>query len=160
MHISCASWYHALQHSKFFVHLTPPPTLDQTVCGFPGNLSSGCTCGTGLLLLRLIVNSRISCRCSRFRAGRRRSRLPRRRALAICLPFIFTGVVVTSIVLSRFHLNDLARSGRRRRQSKRVILGLFCSRGTTARLHCLGWLHGVCCSRRSSDKRVRLGICW
>jgi hypothetical protein len=39
-----AGWNHVFQHAELFIHFTPPPTLNNAVGGFAGNLPAR---GTG-----------------------------------------------------------------------------------------------------------------
>lgn len=98
--LTLASGYHVLQHSKFLVHLGPPPPLDQTVCGLAGNLSS-CCCGACIILLSLASSLSLSLACRLIASSRR---------------------TILGLGLARLHLNDLPGASWRRWQGK-VVFG-------------------------------------
>jgi hypothetical protein len=96
---------HVLENTKLFVHLGAPPPLNQTVCRLARNLASSSGCTSGLLAFRP------SGPC---------------RGLCIAGFCVWLGRVLDILW---FHLDNLARAGRWRRQ--RVVIfgddGLLCS---------------------------------
>lgn len=104
--LSGAGGNHIFEGSELFIHFGPSTTLDQTVGSLAGNLPTCRTGGTGLFLLG--------------RGGRIGHRL-------WALRGIF-GILCLGLCGFWFHLNDLASSGRWRRQVEVLEWALGCAR--------------------------------